>query len=65
MEYGVHLAQAHPFVTYWLLCAILSTLPPLPPNSGFWLTWGYGFIQFLAANWGKIGRQSLDGTPKG
>ena len=49
--------SAHPFVLVisgWIGAAIISTMPPLPPRSGYFATWGYHVLQFLGANLDKM-----------
>jgi hypothetical protein len=38
----------------WIVNGLVSTMPPLPANAGFWGTWAYRLFQFLGANWDKI-----------
>ena len=38
----------------WTFSALMSTMPALSPNAGYWATWAYKFVQALAANWHKL-----------
>lgn len=56
--------SAHPFaviISGWIGAAIISTMPPLPPGSGYFATWGYHVLQFLGANLDKMpGHNQMD-----
>lgn len=54
----MHYLAAHSYIWgaigMWLFAALVSTMPQLPPNAGYWARWGYGFVQALAANIDKL-----------
>jgi hypothetical protein len=37
----------------WLFSALMSTMPPLSPDAGYWAVWSYRFLQAVAANFNK------------
>lgn len=42
----------------FLFSGLMSTMPPLPKDAGYWTVWVHDFLQWMAANWPK--RQRAD-----
>jgi hypothetical protein len=40
-------------VAQHLIGVAADSVPPLPPTSGFWKTWGYKVFQGISANYKK------------
>jgi hypothetical protein len=41
-------------VAAFLYSGLMSTMPPLPDNAGFFLRWMHDWLQFIGANWNKV-----------
>jgi hypothetical protein len=49
----------------WLFSGAMSTMPPLPKDAGYLLTWSHDFLQWAAANWPKRQRTTDPDPAKG
>jgi hypothetical protein len=45
----------------WLFSAIVSTMPPIKPDAGYWTTWLHNLLQVLGANLNKV-KSSKEGA---
>lgn len=45
----------------FVFASVISTIPPLPPNTGWWATWLYKTLQLLGASLDK----AINSTPQG
>ena len=49
--------ESHGFeviVSYFVFASLVSTMPPLPSNSSYWASWGYGLLHALASDWKHV-----------
>lgn len=47
----------------WGFSAIVSTMPPLPTNAGYWSTWVHNLLQTVAANLNRVRTPTTVVTP--
>jgi hypothetical protein len=67
----IQFAMAHPVAVLvgagvlggcWLLAAFISVMPPLPANSGWWITFAYRCAQIFGASLDKAGHAAAQTT---
>lgn len=46
----------------WFAAAIISAMPPLNPNAGFFTTWAYNVAQIVGASLDKVGKAASQST---
>jgi hypothetical protein len=39
---------------YIVFASIVSTMPPLPQNAGYWAKWAFGLLHVLASDWKQV-----------
>lgn len=46
----------------WFVAAIISAMPPLKQDAGFFTTWAYNVAQILGASLDKVGKAAQQST---
>lgn len=46
----------------WFVAAIISAMPPLKDNAGFFTTWAYNVAQILGASLDKVGKAAAQSS---
>lgn len=63
----MHLTETQVVVAYFLLSALMSTMPPVSEKAPYIARWMHDFAQVLGANLNKVGQRTnpTQNNPKG
>lgn len=59
----MHLTDTQIVAAYYLLSAVMSTMPPVPENAPYIVRWMHDFAQVLGANLNKVGQRANPTQP--